>query len=58
MRLPTAVRGLSGDCSRRMLRGGSWYSYPDGLRSSYRLWDGADTADDDIGFRVVRTLVP
>ena len=49
---------LSGDCSQRMLRGGSWYSDPDGLRSSYRLWDGADTADSDIGFRVVRTLVP
>lgn len=47
----------SGDCSRRVLRGGSWSYYPRGTRSAYR--DGGTTDFRnfvDGGFRVARTL--
>ena len=47
----------SGDCSRRVLRGGHWSSLPGFLRSAVRgprtiLWF------NDPGFRVARTLTP
>ena len=48
----------SGDCSRRVLRGGSWDIGPEDLRSAYRNWDAADFRGDDLGFRVGRTLTP
>ena len=46
----------SGDCSCRMLRGGSWDVKPEILRSAYR--DRLDTGgrSDSVGFRVARTL--
>ena len=46
----------SGDCSRRVLRGGSWSSLPYGLRSALR--GGGITAGRSglIGFRLARTL--
>ena len=46
----------SGDCSLRVLRGGSWYVGPGGLRSAYR--SRGSTGDRSIvsGFRVARTL--
>jgi formylglycine-generating enzyme required for sulfatase activity len=46
----------SGDCGRRVLRGGSWNGLPEVLRSAFR--DRYDTVDRglDIGFRVARTL--
>ena len=47
---------LSGNCSRRVLRGGSWYGYPDFLRSAYRLRNSAGYRSDYFGFRVSRTL--
>ncbi len=37
----------------RMLRGGSWLSYPWNCRSAYRHRNGADATGDVIGFRVV-----
>ena len=46
----------SGDCSRRVLRGGSWYDIPEDLRSAYRSGNFTGIRDDDIGFRVARTL--
>lgn len=46
----------SGDCSRRVLRGGSWINNPHNLRSASRY--SISTADLNIfyGFRVARTL--
>jgi formylglycine-generating enzyme required for sulfatase activity len=46
----------TGDCSLRVLRGGSWGSYPNWLRSAYRI--GADPSDQyiSIGFRLARTI--
>ena len=42
---------VSGDCSHRVARGGSWYDLPGDLRGGF----GAEFRDV-IGFRVVRTL--
>jgi formylglycine-generating enzyme required for sulfatase activity len=48
---------VSGDCSRRVVRGGSWYDYPGRLRSAYRDRNAADNRSYLFGFRVGRTLV-
>jgi len=47
-----------GDCSRRVVRGGSWAGYPVSLRSALRFWYSADDHGNDLGFRVARTLAP
>ncbi len=47
---------LSGDCSFRVLRGGSWFFRPWGLRSSVRLRYNADFRSHFFGFRVAQTL--
>jgi hypothetical protein len=39
-----------------MLRGGSWNSPPDDLRSARRRWELPVKDDRDVGFRVARTL--
>ena len=44
-----------GDCSRRVLRGGSWYVIPQGLRSAVRNWNSTAVRDSYSGFRVART---
>jgi formylglycine-generating enzyme required for sulfatase activity len=44
-----------GDCSHRVLRGGSWYDSAHYLRSAYRLWVAVDGANFTLGFRVART---
>ncbi|MDO9312807.1 MAG: SUMF1/EgtB/PvdO family nonheme iron enzyme [Nitrosomonas sp.] len=46
----------SGNCDRRMVRGGSWYSKLKSLRSAFRHGYGADDADVNLGFRIARTL--
>jgi len=49
----------AGDCSRRVVRGGSYGSGPRQLRSAFR--EPGRTSDDrdlDLGFRVGRTLTP
>jgi len=45
----------TGDCSRRVLRGGSWVINPQDLRSASRDGDSATFRDGDHGFRVART---
>jgi len=48
----------SGDCSRRVLRGGSWSNDPWILRSALRLRYTVGYRNIDYGFRVARTLTP
>ena len=47
---------LSGNCSRRVLRGGSWYYNPNYLRSAVRYWYTTDYRFSNYGFRLARTL--
>ena len=47
-----------GDCSKRVLRGGSWFNFPWFLRSADRLRDSTGNRSNDVGFRVSRTLTP
>jgi formylglycine-generating enzyme required for sulfatase activity len=42
--------------SRRVIRGGGWFSNPRNLRSAYRFRYVADLRLDDLGFRVAATL--
>ena len=48
----------TGDCGRRVLRGGSWIDDPRFLRSAYRLRFTSGNRDYSLGFRVARTLTP
>ena len=49
---------LQGDCSVRVVRGGSWGDRPEGLRSAFRGRDRRDVRNDVSGFRVARMLTP
>ena len=48
------VRG-QGDCSRRVVRGGSWASAPHTVRSAARLSQPQNYRSADLGFRIART---
>jgi formylglycine-generating enzyme required for sulfatase activity len=48
----------SGNCSLRVLRGGSWNSFPRGARAADRVNLSATDRDDSFGFRLARTLSP
>ena len=48
----------SGDCSRRVLRGGSWLNKPEYLRSAFRYRSVTGIQSLNIGFRLARTLTP
>lgn len=52
----TAAAWQSGNCERRMLRGGSWFSDAAYLRASNRSDVAADYRNSDSGFRVARDL--
>jgi formylglycine-generating enzyme required for sulfatase activity len=47
-----------GECGRRVLRGGSWFSGPRFLRSANRGAVASNNRDNLDGFRVARTLTP
>ncbi|TXG79974.1 MAG: tetratricopeptide repeat protein [Rhodocyclaceae bacterium] len=47
---------ITGDCSRRVKRGGSWSNTPASVRSAGRSRDGPSDRIDFLGFRVARTL--
>ena len=49
---------LSGDCTRRVLRGGSWLSSPGNLRAANRDRNPTGYRSSSLGFRVARTLIP
>jgi len=48
----------TGDCGRRVLRGGSWSLGPRSLRAAWRIKDASDGRYDFSGFRLARTLDP
>jgi formylglycine-generating enzyme required for sulfatase activity len=47
----------SGECGRRVLRGGSWFNGPEDLRSADHFGDSTTFRNLFIGFRVGRTLL-
>ncbi len=49
----TGAVWAGGDTSRRVLRGGTWFLDPLGLRSAYRYSDAPDFRFFNIGFRLV-----
>jgi formylglycine-generating enzyme required for sulfatase activity len=49
---------MAGDCSRRVVRGGSWLGNPEGLRSADRVGNLTVDRNRNLGFRVGRTLTP
>lgn len=56
-RIPTdGSAWTSGNCSLRVLRGGSWFNETGSVRSAKRLKLGPDDRNGIAGFRVVRTL--
>ena len=46
----------SGNCDRRVLRGGSWYDYPRNLRSANRGRNTSEIRSNYCGFRVIRSF--
>ena len=50
------VRDLSGDCTKRVYRGGSWGSDQGSLRSAHRAWASPASRDTSSGFRVASEL--
>jgi formylglycine-generating enzyme required for sulfatase activity len=48
---------LTGDCVRRVDRGGGWYNKPEAVRSALRYaGDDPKRQNNTLGFRVVRIL--
>jgi formylglycine-generating enzyme required for sulfatase activity len=48
----------TGDCDRRVIRGGSWNFYPQDLRADKRSLSTSDVRVGNLGFRLARTLNP
>lgn len=46
----------TGECSKRRVRGGSWWRTPKELRSAYRNYEDPSASDHETGFRVARSL--
>ena len=49
---------LTGECAKRVLRGGSWSADTRNLRVAFRTSQSYDHRSPDIGFRVARSLSP
>jgi formylglycine-generating enzyme required for sulfatase activity len=49
---------ISGECSSRIVRGGSWWMPPRELRSANRPWESPGLGLDGVGFRIARSLLP
>ncbi len=49
---------LTGNCTRRVMRSGSWYGYAGYLRSAYRCRVAPGFTHRSIGFRLARTPTP
>jgi formylglycine-generating enzyme required for sulfatase activity len=47
-----------GNCTRRVVRGGSWDDHPRSLRATFRTWVTLRDRHNDVGFRLGRTLTP
>jgi formylglycine-generating enzyme required for sulfatase activity len=47
---------VTGDCSLRVMRGGSWNNYPHTTRAARRNMNPPDNREDCVGFRVARSL--
>jgi formylglycine-generating enzyme required for sulfatase activity len=47
---------LSGDCSKRVIRAGSWYYAPELVQSNFRYWTSPELWGNVTGFRVARPL--
>ena len=45
-----------GDCGRRAIRGGSWYGKPGYVRSANRFWYTTYFRNNNLGFRIARSL--
>ncbi|MDH3343252.1 MAG: formylglycine-generating enzyme family protein, partial [Gammaproteobacteria bacterium] len=54
--VPENVRFWKGACDKRIVRGGSWSSLPELLRSTSYDWSNADIRTDVDGFRLVQEL--
>ncbi len=48
----------SGNCKRRVIRGGSWYTSAKWIRSAMRASDPAGYKNSNVGFRLARDLSP
>lgn len=55
---PEDGRAWLGPGARRVLRGGSWYDYPQHVRSARRAWATQSERAPNIGLRVCRELDP
>ena len=53
---PDGSAWSSGDCERRVLRGGSWNNQPENLRAANRNRNTTGKRNNNNGFRVARTL--
>ncbi len=47
---------LTGDCGRRVIRGGSWYYPAVAVQSGFRFWSLPASYGSNVGFRVARTI--